>query len=387
MHDKFDVIVVGTGTMGVSACLYLAQRGLEVLGIDQFDIPNDQASHSGYTRIIRKAYYEHPDYVPLLIRSYQLWKELEHQTGTKLYHETGILYLGEESSTVLQGCLESSRLYQIPVETWTRAKTVDKFPQFHYPENWISLWEPEAGYLNVNESIHSFYHTALQLGAHFHTNEKVLEWKQNEQGIEVRTNKGTYHADKLIFTSGAWTPDHLPSFDLPLKVTRQMLAWLNMNDVEYYSSPQFPCWFIHDPEKGMYYGFPDAVLKNQGEPPGIKIGLHVRGEITAPSAIERTIGKQDEEIVTYFCDHYFPQAKEVQKNYKTCMYTNTPDEDFILDYLPNTNQRVVLACGFSGHGFKFAPVIGELLSQMVNNESSELNIDFLRLNRFNHSSP
>ncbi|MEO5583144.1 MAG: N-methyl-L-tryptophan oxidase [Saprospiraceae bacterium] len=382
MQDKFDVIVIGIGTMGVSACFYLAQRGFKVLGIEQFDIPNDHASHSGYTRIIRKAYYEHPDYVPLLIRSYQLWKELEYNSGKKLYHETGILYLGEESSPVLHGCLESSRLYQIPVESWSRTKIKEKFPQFQYPENWISLWEPEAGYLQVNESIQCFYKAALQLGAIVQTNEKVEAWKQSENGIEVKTDKDLYFADKIIFTSGAWTQDHLPDHKMPLKVTRQMLVWLDMQNSSYYSSPQFPCWFIHDPEKGMYYGFPDVALKSQEEPPGIKIGLHERGEIITPSTIERSIRIEEEGIVDWFIEHYLPQAKGKKRNFKTCMYTNTPDENFILDYLPDTNQQVVLACGFSGHGFKFAPVIGELLAQMVNNESSDLNIDFLRLNRF-----
>ncbi|MEP7322432.1 MAG: N-methyl-L-tryptophan oxidase [Saprospiraceae bacterium] len=386
MPDKFDVIVIGVGTMGVPACLYLAQRGLKVLGIEQFDIPNDHASHSGYTRIIRKAYYEHPDYVPLLIRSYELWKELEYNSGIKLYHETGILYLGEESSPVLQGCLESSRLYQIPVESWSRSKTKEKFPHFQYPEDWISLWEPEAGYLHVNESIQSFYKAALQQGASFQTNEKVEAWTQTENGIEVKTDKGFYLAHKIIFTSGSWTQDHLPNHKLPLTVTRQMLAWLDMSNSAYYSSPHFPCWFVHDPEKGMYYGFPDSNLKNQAEPPGIKIGLHVRGELTSPSTIERSIGNEDEKIVDLFIERYFPQGQGVQRSYKTCMYTNTPDENFILDYLHDTNQQVVLACGFSGHGFKFAPVIGELLAQMVCNESSDLNIDFLRLNRFNHST-
>ncbi len=379
---KYDVIVVGVGTMGAATCAYLAQQRISVLGLEQFDIPNDLASHSGYTRVIRKAYFEHPDYVPLLLRSYELWNELEIKTASKIYHQTGILYLGEASSVVLAGCLESSKRYHIPMDTWSRADTLDRFPQFQYPEGWMTLWEPEAGYLDVPVAINSFYNYALNHGAEIHTHEKVLDWKQNDQGIEIRTDLNLYQTDRLIFTSGAWTSQHLKDLQLPLKVTRQSFAWLNMDDGIKYSSPSFPCWFIHDPKMGMYYGFPDAQIKDQTEPSGIKLGLHMQGMETSPDRVDRLLRIQDEDIIQYFCSNYLPAAIQVPKTYKTCMYTNTPDENFIIDYIPNSNDKVIMACGFSGHGFKFAPVIGEILTAMALGQKITLRTDFLKLKRF-----
>ncbi len=383
MNGQYDVIVVGVGTMGAATCAYLAHKGVHVLGLEQHTIPNDLASHSGYTRIIRKAYYEHPDYVPLLQRSYELWQQLQWKVGTTLYHETGILYLGHQTSPVLQGCLDSSHLYNIPVEQWSRAKTKDRFPQFHYPEqNWISLWEPEAGYLDVHESITSFYKTALDDGAEIHEHEHIMEWHQHDDTITIQTDKSTYLTKKVIFTTGAWTQKILPSLISSLKVTRQTLAWQEMPDNAKYTHPHFPCWFLHDPEKGMYYGFPDADIKDKNEPFGIKIALHVQGDEVSPGQMDRSVHIEDEAIIQHFNEQYLPEAIHAPKNYKTCMYTNTPDEHFIIDYLPQSNSQVIIACGFSGHGFKFAPVIGEVLGQMAMGEKLTLDINFLRLNRF-----
>ncbi len=377
MH--YDVLVAGLGTMGAATCSYLAGRGLKVLGIEQFDIPHDLGSHSGFTRIIRKAYYEHPDYVPLLQRSYELWKEQEQKTGQLLYHETGILYLGEPSSSVLSGSLESSRLYNIPVEKWDTGKAKALFPQFQFPAHWDVLWEPEAGYLDVNKCISSYYTTALNAGAEIHTREKIKSWQDYGDHISLKTSRDIYTSSKLVITAGPWTKDLTTS--LPLQVTRQVLAWLEMPDPERYRHPAFPCWFLHDPDKGMYYGFPVSSTGDPAEPRGIKLALHMPGQHGNPDHLDRGIHQEDQAIIRYFLDRYMPQAKSTATYYKTCMYTYSPDEHFIVDYLPGTDKKVAVACGFSGHGFKFAPVIAEILTDLALQNPPSPAAAFLSLKR------
>lgn len=377
MH--YDVIVAGLGTMGAATCSYLAGRGLKVLGIEQFDIPHDLGSHSGFTRIIRKAYYEHPDYVPLLQRSYDLWRQLEQKTGQTLYHETGILYLGEPSSSVLRGSLESSRLYDIPVEKWEGGKVRARYPQFHFPAHWDVLWEPGAGYLDVNKSITGFCNTATEAGAEIHTREKIEAWKDQGDHILLKTSRSHYTASRLILTAGPWTRDLTAG--LPLRVTRQVLAWLQLPDLERYDYPAFPCWFLHDPDQGMYYGFPVSRTGDPSEPRGIKMALHMPGDTGDPDRLDREIRKEDKAIFRYFLDRYMPRANPVSIHYKTCMYTYCPDEHFLVDYLPGTDRKVVVACGFSGHGFKFAPVIAEILTGLVLGETPNPSAAFLSLKR------
>jgi sarcosine oxidase len=381
MKQKYDVIVLGVGTMGASACAYLAAAGVKVLGLDQASIPNDVSSHSGYTRIIRKAYYEHPDYVPLLQKSYTLWNALEHQVHKKLYHETGILYLGLPDSPILNGCVQSSKLYDIPVENWTNKKTNTRFPQFKYPQDWMALWEPHAGYLDVNESIKSMLNVARSSTAEIHDNEKAIRWDRSDIGIEVVTDKGAYRAEKLIITAGPWTSQLCSMYHLPLNVTRQSLTWVDTHSRSEYRHPAFPCWFIHDPKKGMYYGFPEAEINDSRAPQGIKFGLHAPGMPADPDYLNRDDLPIDIAEADHFIDHYMPALQSSSRSYAKCMYTYTPDENFVLDYLPQTDKKVMMACGFSGHGFKFAPVIGSLLADMTMGNTIDLNFDFLRLNR------
>lgn len=379
---KYDVIVIGAGTMGSSACAYLAQRGLKVLGLEQFTIPHDLGSHSGYTRIIRQAYYEHPSYVPLLQKSYQLWKELETKMDRKLYHETGILYLGEPTSSVLNGTLEASGLYDIPVSEYELNQVNGQYPDFEFPNYWKALWEPHAGYLNVNQALTGFFKVASEAGAKFCINEKVLSWKKLDHHVEVNTTNQTYTADKLILTAGSWTSELTKTTPLPLKVTRQVLAWIDVPHPEKYAHPNFPCWFLHDPERGMYYGFPESMTGDPAEPPGIKLALHMPGTASDPDKMDRSISLYDESVIQYFLETYMPGLKSYPIRYKTCMYTYTPDENFIIDYLPGMDKKVMLAGGFSGHGFKFAPVIGELLTDLCLEQPISMNIDFLKLSRF-----
>jgi len=379
---SYDVIVIGAGTMGCAASHSLAKRRLNVLALEQFSVPHDLGSHSGYTRIIRQAYYEHPGYVPLLQRSYQLWKNLEQDHHTRLYHETGILYMGQPSSPILNGTQHASDIYKIPLSSPEISRMQTEHPQFKIPSDWKLLWEPYAGYLNVNPSIAAFYHQAVNTGARILSHEKMVSWKMMGDHIKIQTLQETYLAEKIIFTSGSWTGELLGPSSLPLKVTRQVLAWIEVPDALLYSHPQFPCWFLHDPARGMFYGFPLSKTGDPDEPKGIKLGLHMPGVITHPDQIDRDIHETDQETIRYFIETYMPQLRDQPIQYKTCMYTYTPDEHFILDYLPGTGKKVMVAGGFSGHGFKFAPVIGEILADLCLEKSTGFDLEFLNLERF-----
>lgn len=379
---SYDAIVVGTGTMGIAACAALASRGVHVLGLDQYSIPHDLGSHSGYTRIIRQAYYEHPDYVPLLQRSYQLWKDLESDQNLKLYHETGIIYMGRSDSPILEGTLKASHLYGIPVQSGDNRLLPSKHSQFTIPPDWKLLWEPQAGYLDVNLSLTGFYQQAIHAGATILTGEKVVRWNLVDGHIEVYTESQTYMAEKLILTAGPWMDGLIANVGLPLKVTRQVLAWVDVPEPFRYTDPQFPCWFLHDPEMGMFYGFPISNSGAPEAPKGIKLGLHMPGVTTHPDQMDRDIHDSDQEIIQYCIKKYMPQLNNQPIQYKTCMYTYTPDEHFILDYLPESGTQVIIAAGFSGHGFKFAPVIGEVLSDFFLENKSSLDLGFLSLKRF-----
>lgn len=378
MPDKYDVIVIGAGTMGIAATSYLAQAGLNVLALEQYSIPNDLSSHSGYTRIIRKAYYEHPDYVPLLQRSYDLWSSLESYADIQLYFETGILYMGASTSSVLTGCRQSSELYNIPLHQISHKET---YP-FSIEKDWDTFMEPDAGFLDVHKAITSFYNVAVGAGATIRTNEKVLSWQNSGDDLLVTTNKDQYRAKKIVFATGAWTNTILGDYILPLNVTRQTLAWVQTPEVQKYSSPHFPCWFIHDQDYGMFYGFPIHDANQTDAPTGIKIALHMPGESADADHVNRYITEHDKSLMQYFIHRYMPQLQHSKIEYKTCLYTNTPDEHFIIDYLPGFEDRVVFAAGFSGHGFKFAPVIGEILTQKILEQNHTLKVDFLGLSRF-----
>src|SRR2546423_13488975 len=203
MNTSFDAIVIGVGSMGSSACYFLSDRGYKVLGLEQFDITHEYGSHAGQSRIIRKAYFEHSDYVPLLNRAYANWKGLEEETGIQIYFRTGLVYLGEPGHLIMQGVKRSADLYNIPIEYFESLSITKKFPQFTLPEKFEAIYEPDAGFLTPEKIIRLYTELAIKKGAEIHTNEKVHEWKKEGDGVTVTTNKNTYHCQKLIITAGA----------------------------------------------------------------------------------------------------------------------------------------------------------------------------------------
>ncbi|MFY7994707.1 MAG: N-methyl-L-tryptophan oxidase, partial [Sediminibacterium sp.] len=251
----FDVIVLGVGSMGSSTCYQLAKQGYKVLGLEQFDIPHELGSHGGQSRIIRKAYAEHPDYVPLLQRAYENWKTLENETGTQVYFKTGLLYCGETNDPFIKGVKLSSEKYNIPVEELSQADAQKRYPQFKLPDGYKQLLEPDAGFVTPERSILLFTEQAIKRGAIIRTREKVLQWKRDNGTISVTTDQGSYQAKKLVITAGPWGGKMIPALANKLTVTRQAIAWMKPKKWDDFTLGNFPCWIIehggHD-----YYGFP-----------------------------------------------------------------------------------------------------------------------------------
>lgn len=377
---KFDTIIIGGGTMGLSAAYHLAQRGVKVLVLEQFDLIHERGAHAGQSRIIRKAYFEHPDYVPLLLRAYENWATLEEHIQDTVYHQTGIIYFGEKGDTLLENTKKSAKLYDIPLDILDMAYAKKQYPMFSsISDDWECLFEHEAGFLLVEKCLQGFAKQAIQDGATIKSQEAVTAWESSGDSVTVRTKKGTYIADKLIVTAGAWTNQIMESLSISLTITRQILGWVSPNAPwETYSLGNFPCWFVSDAEQGLYYGMP---ITPNAVPMGLKLGAHHHGKIVNPNHVDRNISAADEADFKDALMKYIPEANGDILAAKTCLYANSPDEHFIIDILPEQNN-VIFACGFSGHGFKFAAVIGEVLADLAVLGKTNLPIDFLSLKRF-----
>ena len=369
--NKSDVIVLGLGGMGSSACFHLAKRGLSVLGIEQYDLGHALGSSHGQTRIIRKAYFESPDYVPLLNRAYELWRELETTVDRTLYHETGLLYLAPEKSTLYQGILESSRLHGIPIQELSTSEAGRRYPAFNIAEGLTAVLEPEAGYLEVENCIFSHAEAAAQLGARLRFRETVQSWTSSGSSVRVVTDSGTYEAGRLVICAGAWSSLLLEEAKLPLRILRKTLFWYPGGE----NLGSLPCFLFLMPY-GNFYGFPWIAGQ------GLKIAQHSGGlEIRDPGLLDRNLSDIDYQETRRFMTDVFPGLARERPTGAVCMYTVSPDENFIIDQAPGY-PNVVFGAGFSGHGFKFASVIGEILSQLAIDGKTPHPVDFLRMKRF-----
>lgn len=383
MTTSFDCIVIGVGSMGSATCYYLSKRGYKVLGLEQFDISHEFGSHTGQSRIIRKAYFEHPDYVPLLERAYRNWRLLEHETGVKLYYKTGLLYAAGVDSAIINGVEESAGKYNIDHEELNQIAAADRYPQFSFPDNFEILFEPDAGFIPPEKAIRLYASEAKQYGATIQIHEKVTEWKKDGDGMIVNTERGSYKCNQLIITAGAWAGRMIPGLANKIKVTRQFIAWIRTTNDQQFELNNFPCWMIGDDHKhGCFYGFPLLDTKKFGEPAGLKLAHHFPAQITDPDHVNRQTDENDFRNVKYCLDKYLPGVFDSILHTKVCLYANSPDENFIIDRLPGHEENVSIACGFSGHGFKFASVIGEILADLAISGKTNLPIEFLSAKRF-----
>jgi sarcosine oxidase len=379
--DQFDTIVAGVGAMGSAASYQLARRGVKVLGIERFDIPHELGSSGGDTRMIRLSYYEHPDYVPLLRRAYSAWDELGALIGERILERTGALYIGREDGELISGSRRAALEYSIDHQMLSREQR-ERYTAFDIPVNFAAMFEPDGGFVRSSLAITTMAEQALLAGATLHTRETIVSWHADAHGVEVQTDRGAYRADQLVLTCGAWTGQLATALRVPLRVTRQALLWLWPQHPEQFRIGTFPCWAIEDDVPGftgMYYGFP--MMNGQL---GLKIALHAPGVVVSPDLIDRSPAPDDLTSIAPLLDKFLPSARGPVTRQKICMYTNSPDGHFIVDRLPG-HDNVVIAAGFSGHGFKFAPVIGEALADLVQFGRSDLPIGFLGVDRFDNA--
>lgn len=374
---SYDVIVVGVGGMGSATAFQLARRGQRVLGLERFDIPHSMGSSHGISRIIRLPYYEHSDYVPLLKRAFVLWREIETLSGQELLVITGSIDAGREDGELFGGALASARLHGLPHEVLTGAEVNARYPGYNLPSTLRAVFQPQGGLLASERAIVAHVNAAMSFGAEIHARERVLGWDAHPggEGVVVTTDRGRYEAGRLILTAGAWIGE-LASIVRRLAIAeRQVLAWLHPKRPEWFTRERFPVFNI-DVEEGRYYGFPIY------EVPGFKFGrYHHRGENCAPDLLRRDADQADEALLRQFADRYFPQGNGPTMALRACMFTNTPDEHFIIDHHP-AHKQVVVASPCSGHGYKFCSVIGEILADLATGDgSTEHDIGFLRLAR------
>lgn len=373
----FDTIVVGIGGMGSATVWQLARRGQRVLGLERFDIPHAMGSSHGVTRIIRLPYHEHPTYVPLLRRAYELWRDIEARAGEKLLTITGSIDGGPEDGPVFQGALASARLHDLPHEVLTAAAINARFPGYRLPARLRAVFQPEGGFVASERAIVAHVRAALAHGAEIRARERVLEWtaEGSGEGVAVVTDKGSYAAARLILTAGAWIGELAAPLRQLAVPERQVLAWLQPRLPELFTPDRFPVFNL-DVKEGRYYGLPIY------EVPGFKFGrYHHRGETAAADDIRRDVDAEDERLLRQFAERYFPAGSGPTMALRSCMFTNTPDDHFILDRHPD-HPQVILASPCSGHGYKFCSVIGEILADLATGEgTTRHDISFFRLNR------
>ena len=379
MATTFDVIVVGLGAMGSASLHQLAHRGLNVIGIEQFTPGFSLGSSHGKSRIIREAYFEDPRYVPLVQRAYELWRELENESGVRVFRQTGGLMLGAPDSAVVSGARLSAELHGLPHEIIAAAEIGRRYPAFRPREGDVAVVEPRAGVLAPELAITTQVDLAVKHGATVQSEEAMLSWRPQGDGVEVTTTKGTYRAARLILTVGAWAGKVFRELALPFTVQRNVLYWFEpLENPSYFTPERFPV-FIHELTPTLsLYGFADT-----GD--GVKLALHRYGEVSDPDTLRRTVGTDEIAFMTGVVREHMPDAAGLLRETCVCMYTNLPDDHFIIDVHPDC-PAVIIASPCSGHGFKFSSAIGEVLADMATGRQVGFDTSLFSMSRFSAGS-
>lgn len=372
---SYDVIVIGVGAMGSATCYELAKRGKRVLGLERFDIPHSRGSSHGYTRIIRLAYFEHPSYVSLLHRSYELWREVEKEANEQLLYITGSIDASAADEWVFKGALQSAQQYNLEHEVLEAPDLKKRFPGYNLPDDIVSLYQPEGGFLQPERSVVAFANLAMAHGADIRGRERVLDFETTNAGMRLRTDKGIYEATTLVVSAGAWLGEMLPFLKNVVVPERQVLGWLRPFAPQNFQLSNFPVFNLQVPE-GRYYGFPIFAV------PGFKFGRYRHFEETGdPDRLLSEPTRRDEDMLREFAARYFPDGAGATMSLVACMFTNTPDGHFVIDCHPELPQ-VFVASPCSGHGFKFASVVGEIMADLATQGTTRHDISLFRLDRF-----
>jgi sarcosine oxidase len=372
--ERYDAIVVGLGVMGSAAAYHLARRGQRVLGLDAHERGHALGSSHGRSRIIRQAYYEAPEYVPLVQRAYALWRELEAESGRSLLRITGGLTVGPEGSELVEGALASARRHGLAHERLTADEVGRRFPAFRLSDDLVAVLEPEAGILAPEACVGAHLDLAARHGAVLRHGEAAGRWRADGGGVRVESAAGDYAAERLVITPGPWASELLGDLGLPLEVQRVVNAHFEPTDPAPFGADRCPVYLWLVPE-GQYYGFPAL----PGE--GVKFGRHDVDEPCTPRTVRRRVEPSEVDGLRAVLNRYMPGAGGAVKWTLTCMYTNTPDRHFVIDRHPG-HASVAIGCGFSGHGFKFASAVGELLADLAMGRETRQPIGFLSAGRF-----
>jgi sarcosine oxidase len=358
----YDAIVAGLGGMGSAAAYQLAGRGKRVLGLERYTPAHDKGSSHGQSRMIRQAYFEDPSYVPLLFRAYELWEQLERETGVDLMTLGGGLMIGPPESRIFTGSKATADEYGLPYEVLDAAELKHRYPVFEPMEDTVALFEEKAGIVRPEAAVKAHLDRATAMGADLRFGEEILTWDTTTSGVLVETASGTYEAERLVVTAGAWAPKLLADLGLPLEVTRQILFWFDpIGGVDPFLPDRFPV-YIWEPEDGnSFYSMP----AHDGPEGGVKVAFfRADGTPADPDTVDRKVHDHEVHFIRSYLEKYVPALDGELLYATTCMYTNTPDEHFVISTHPE-HPQVAIAAGFSGHGFKFCGVVGEILADLV----------------------
>lgn len=371
----FDVIVLGVGGMGSAAACELARRGRRVLALEQFALGHDRGSSHGHTRIIRQAYYEHPDYVPLAQRAFERWYDLEQRQGVHLLTACACLSIGRPDSAMIAGVQRSAREHHLPVEGLSAADLRARYPMFRFGEDYLGVLERSAGFLYVEECVQAHIREARRHGATIRDNEAATAWEATSSGVDVRTDRGCYSAAKLVLTAGPWAPQLLARWGASLTVMRQVPMWFGTSSESQFRRDVFPIFIAETPDS-HFYGLPML------DPNGVKVAQHYGApDLRDPAEVLREATADDESPLRDFLGCHLPGVDGPRRRASVCIYTLTPDRHFVIDVHPE-HANVALAAGFSGHGFKFAAVVGEALADLADAGSTALPIGLFSARRF-----
>ena len=378
INKHYDVVIVGAGAMGMSAGYYLSQKDLNILMIDSHDPPHAHGSHGGDTRLIRHAVGEGLEYIPLALRSQELWDELQTHSNDEIFRQIGILNFGYKGSEFLENTIEGAREYNLEIETLTAKEIQQRWPGLHGEDLEIGYYEKNGGVIMGENAIRTYRRLALSSGAELLINTPVKSIQPEEDYVRVETENDSFTADKLILSSGAWNGRMLKDLGLNINLqpSRRTIAWFEA-DEELYSSEHFP-GFIGRSRDGSYYGFSSI------DGTGVKIGRYdgCEGDDSEPEEMDGEFGTfdRDEEYLRNFLYNQMKGANGKLNKGVACIFTNTPDENFIIDRHPKYDN-IYVAGGFSGHGFKYVPVVGEILTDLVTEGETEHDISSFSITR------
>lgn len=361
--------------MGSQSVWQLAQRGHRVLGLDRFAPPHAMGSSHGQSRIIREAYFEDPRYVPLVQRAYAVWAQLEAASGTRVFRQTGGLMLGSPDGVLIRGTQRSADLHALPHEVLSAADVARRFPVFTPTDDMVGVLEPRAGVLSPELCISAALRVAQALGATVHTGETLLGWHAVPGGLEVVTTGGRYRTASLILTVGAWTRETVSELALPLRVQRNVQYWFTpRRHAQHFSPDVMPVFLAEYAPGSAWYGFPDT-----GD--GVKVAIHHHGAAVHPDTVDRDVTAEESRTMRDILDRYMPDAHGTLRDSAVCLYTNSPDEHFVIGRHPS-HASVIVASPCSGHGFKFASAIGEVLADLATDREPAFDLTLFALDRF-----